>query len=398
MRPRLVKRGALAMAAIGIAGLLLTGFPRSRATADERQFFAVAAADGVRVGEFAKNAPVADQVLDFGIPSAQASLDPLASTGYAAYPYPGDTALAGPGLGRGALQGSPFNLPPSVTNNIPDYGLIAASNYPAKPEASVGQDPFALKAQSSENSSQSSATSGIASGDQAHFGYLAATATSTHDPSGGEAKAVGESTVESIDIQGVLRIGRVHARASATGPADGPAAIASEFQAEGVTIAGQAVALTDKGFPDTSPLTQALKQAGITVLPVAKTQDADGVVSAGLIIQVPHTFPGSPQPSVGGETVSASPETSESAAPVSAPSSADLSASAPSSATPAPSTAGTTRGATPSSNGQLVPVSASGTTLSATTLFYLVLALGGLSAFAGVQLIRFFAVRLAWNS
>src|SRR5437016_3704829 len=64
----------------------------------------------------------------------------------------------------------------------------------------------------------------------------------------GKLTSIAESTTEAFEVVGVLRLGRVHAKATAVGHGDGPADVTSELEVGDATVAGQTVGITDAGI------------------------------------------------------------------------------------------------------------------------------------------------------
>jgi hypothetical protein len=125
----------------------------------------------------------------------------------------------------------------------------------------------------------------------------------SRDAASGVVTAVATGTADIVNIGGVLRIGQVDAKAKVIrGPGAEPAREAS-FVINGVTIAGQTVGFSEKGFtfggtntpiPQGNPLLEALAQAKITVQYLSRVDNPDGVVSPGLVIRQEQATPGGP--------------------------------------------------------------------------------------------------------
>ena len=136
---------------LSVAGALLVAGPVAasvRPAAGEGRFSgtfsALAAADGVRVTLFQPGVTLTKTLVDLGGPAAQAALNSLGeSRAFASFPYPGDTAVAAPGLLRGA-----GNIP------APAYPLYVASDNPAVPRQEAGDGPYALRAESTDSASK----------------------------------------------------------------------------------------------------------------------------------------------------------------------------------------------------------------------------------------------------
>jgi hypothetical protein len=238
-----------------------------------------------------------DTFVDGGGPVSQSVIDGLGNShAFASLPYPGDLAITGPGLLAG-LTGLP---------SPPPYPFYVSSSHPTAPEGKVAQPGYELKANSTEAKSLASTLTGGGQGDGpsgSSIGKTVTTAETTRDGTSGAVTAVATGTADVINIGGVLRIGQVDAKAKVVrSPGTDPTREAS-FVINGVTIAGQSVGFSEKGFtfagtnvpiPAGNPLTETLKQAKINVEYLAKTDNPDGVVSPGLVIRQEQATPGGP--------------------------------------------------------------------------------------------------------
>src|SRR5206468_750212 len=159
------RRAAVAGGALALVVLVGTAGPARSDTT----FSGLAAADGVRVTISDPAVVPTGAELGLSGPSAQALVDSLGnSQAYAALPYPGDLAVAAPGLLRG--QGA---------SGVPEYPAYAASNRQGQPSADVTTPAgYALHATSDATSSKASAAGG-ATGDPAHAGATTTTASVT---------------------------------------------------------------------------------------------------------------------------------------------------------------------------------------------------------------------------
>jgi hypothetical protein len=401
------------------------GWQAAGAAPEAGAYDAVARADAFRVGVTTTEFLVAD-IVDASGPTAQAEVDSLGkSVGFAALPYPGDTATTAPGLVASVVLPQ-VGLPPPT---LPRYPLATSSQYPGQPTASVNQPPVGLNAQSSASSSTAhSAASGAASGGNT-VAKAAADATSKVDDAG-KIIADASATLESVTIAGVLRIGAVTATANVTRAVDGALVAGSSFNADGMTVAGVPVDLTDHGLvlagstvpiPPSSSVAQALKAAGIQMGYLAPTTSPGSVRSAGLMVSaaqqaptgnkfvVTYTF-GVADASVS-SNVSGGPASSTDAGAAGD----NVPASSPIALSPAPHGA---LGATPVAVAPSGPSSSGGlrqtvapptdlqtarrsvapvSTVSALSI-YVVLVVGATVALSSSLLLRYFAIRLAWTS
>jgi hypothetical protein len=375
-----------------------------------------AAADGVRTGVQLAGFLVVSDIVDAGGPATQAVVNSFGdSKAYAAFPYPGEIVLTAHGLSQGAA---------------PNYPLIAQSN-PTRPTDDVTQGPYSLHAQSADESSKAVAQAAAGGGSLA-VATGRSTAEVVHDPDAGTVTADAESTLEGVSIAGVLRIGRMHSYAQVVSTPGEPAKRAADTEAADVEVAGQQVALTDKGLvlagtdvplPPDSTANAALSAAGITVRYLRPSGKGSSLVAPGFSISVVQDVPGvgratvtyvlgqaavtaqaagadltgltgsGPAVTVPGGTTPASggSTTGGTSGPVAAPSGADLTTGGGSPAS-APVTA-SEPGAAPQVAGAYQPAAATASTAS----LYLVLAIGAVVMAGAAQLFRLLAVRLTWT-
>jgi hypothetical protein len=411
-----------ALATVAAAGLAMTAalpvLAGTASAAGSPGYLGVAAADGVRVGVIVEHFLVVSNIVDAGGPSAQALVNGFGdSTAYAAYPYPGEIVLTAHGLSQGAA---------------PEYPLIAQSSYPTRQTAAVGQGPYAAKATSGEETS-SATSSASGDGGTVVAGRTRATASTTHDPTSGAVTSEAETTLEGLSFAGVLSFGRVHSHVRVTASPGAKPVRTSDTEVGDVTVAGQQVALTDKGLvlagstaplPPDSTASAALSAAGITVHYLAGYSVGSTATAPGIAVSVVQDVPGagrttvtytvgqvsatarpvvpaagdgaipaigSPerpqlplQPASGGGavlpgSVDVAPVSPPGAAPVAAPPAA-APISAPVASAPAPRTRGIGFSTGPSS-----------------VSLYAVVAVGAVVMAGAAQLFRLLAVRLAWS-
>lgn len=293
-------RGTLQAASFACVVVLLVGWAlagagavRAGAEGEAVSYEAGAAAEGVRFSWSAPGFAVVDTFVDGGGPVAQTIIDGLGnSRGFASSPYPGDLAISGPGLLAG-LTGLP---------SPPPYPFYVDSSYPTKEEAKFAQPGYELLAKSTEQSSESTATTGGVSGESG-VGVTKVRAFSSRDPATGAVSAEASGTADIINIGGVLRIANASAMAKVTRAPGAEPTRESAFSIGAVTISGQTVGISDKGFtlgpnntpiPPDNPLAAALEQAKISVRYLYAQDNPDGVVSPGLVITHEAQIPGGP--------------------------------------------------------------------------------------------------------
>jgi hypothetical protein len=247
-----------------------------------------ASASGVHVIVAMPNFVVVDRFIDGGGPTAQANLSALEGpSSYAAQPYPGDIAIAFPGLLK--VVGFPLDVPP-----YPFY--VNASG--TKPEGKLSQPGYELSATAAPTDAAASARSGQAS-DQAVVGHAVSTARTWLDGATYRAEAVSSGDLFQL---GPLRLAGMRAKATASVPAAGGTTtlgshlevtaasvkdVPVTFSPEGVKLAGSNVPL-----PKDNPITKGLSEAGLSVEYLSASTTQDTVVSPGLRIRATQTFPG----------------------------------------------------------------------------------------------------------
>jgi len=300
-RPRTRDTRALRLAAAsGLLGVVVLGVSANVAESAEApgpasSYEGVASAEGFRVTVGAPGFAAVDTFVDGGGPVSQSVIDGLGnSRAFASLPYPGDLAITGPGLVAG-LTGLP---------SPPAYPFYVSSSHPTTPEAKVAQPGYELSATSGEQSSKGSTVTGGGSADgKSSIGKTVTVADAGRDAASATVTAAATGTADLIDIGGVLRIAQVDALAKVTRSPGAEPAREATFTVNGVTIAGQAVGFSEKGFtlagtntplPKDNPLLQALAQAKITVQYLARVDNPDGVVSPGLVIRQEQATPGGP--------------------------------------------------------------------------------------------------------
>ena len=284
-------RGFLLAATVAstAGGVIAVAGPQTAGADDSGAFSAIASASSFRVRFGSPGRFAVDYYVDAASPVSQAVVNGLGvSSAFASAPYPGETVVAGRGTFAGVT-----GLP-----NPGNYPFFVATSYPSKTDNSAGVAGYGLKAHSEETSSTATADSGGWAGDNA---LLAGRATSnaSRDDSG-TVKATSQSDSKAITIGDVLRIANATATASVVRAPGSESVRTADFSATGVSIAGQAVGLSEKGFtvagtniplPDSSPLRAALSERGISVTYLNRIETPDGVTSPGFMISQTGTPP-----------------------------------------------------------------------------------------------------------
>ena len=265
--------------------VVAVGLSMPRTVGAVTTFEAVAAADGIRVGMRVPNAPVTDQPVDSGGPTAQAILNSAGvSRAFASHPYPGEAVVTGPGTVAGFTDGQV---------SPPAYPFAVVSDHPTVPEQSNQQGPYTLKASSGERRSESEARIG------AESGPLVTSQAVVELDDGGGATSLATSDVSSLAV-GEVRLGRILSTARVVQTADGTLTRSSDLQVTGFSVAGTAVGIGPAGLtlpggsvplPPADPVRQALAASGITITYLAPQPQPTGVVAAGVAISAPVQMP-----------------------------------------------------------------------------------------------------------
>ncbi len=273
-----MRRGLWFGAPVLLAGLVVGPLGLSSAQGADGfagTFGAVASADAVRVTWIVPHAPASDTVLDFGGPSAQATLDSIGgSQAFASFPYPGENAVTAPALIAGASGGQ---------INLPSYPFWVGSTYPVTPKAESGGGPYAIKAESTDTSSTSSASVGLDSSGQAALGLAKSQASTVAAPDGVTSQASSEITAFAV---GPLKIGQVISSAKAVF-ANGTVTRDAATKVNGAMVGETPVAFTEKGLvigsspvpADPKPIVDALAAAKIGVEFMPRQDTETGVVA-----------------------------------------------------------------------------------------------------------------------
>src|SRR5262245_25048950 len=140
-------------AATVAAGLPLVAFVAMAPAESSSSFSGVASADGLRITTSAPGFLVVEDFIDAGGPTAQAAVsDVEGNRGFASVPYPGELAIAGPGL---------FAI--ATGQQFPGhYPFYVASANPTTPKNEYSVPGLTMQTQSDASSSSSQAWFGPA--------------------------------------------------------------------------------------------------------------------------------------------------------------------------------------------------------------------------------------------
>jgi hypothetical protein len=262
-------------------------------------FSGSAAAVGVRVTVNIPGAPLTDVPFDGGGPTAQVAADSIgASTGYAAFPDPGQFVLTVPGLVVGILASGAAGLPPVKIPSLPNYPFSVASDASGAPDASAGNGPYQISATSQTASSKASATAGLNTGLTGNAALVTSNASLTPTTGGGVvAKAV--SDLQGLSI-GPLTLGEVKSTATETIDSTGTITPSSSLEISGLRIGGIPIGITPQGLsaggltiplPINSTLNSLLKASGIKMEVLTAQQFPGKVLAPALQITFPFAMP-----------------------------------------------------------------------------------------------------------
>lgn len=282
-----------------LASLLGLGASRSAALDAPPPFSATASADGVRQVVTIPGAPVTSTPIDAGGPTAQAAFSTFGSSqGYAALPDPGDLVVTAPGLVTGLLSSGAAGLPPLNLPTLPKYPLFVESSMPLTPTASSGAGPYMLRATSSDAGTDAQATGGFQVPPAGNAALT--TSNASISQSGPTARATATSDTQGVTV-GPLTIGEITATATMELASDGTVNPSESLEVAGMKIGGVAIDLTPSGLNLGGPVIPValqafvdplLKAAGVTLRIQPAQTTTDGVIAPALVITTPVQVPG----------------------------------------------------------------------------------------------------------
>jgi hypothetical protein len=432
--------GLGAVSLVALVLFVLASSSGAAPTTPSQAFTASSSASGVLVDLTIPGAPLDDNPVNGGGPTAQVMVNTIGtSTGYAAFPDPGPLVVSIPGLIAGLLGLGLAGLPPIPIPSLPAYPFDVNSDANSNPDATLGSGPYRLSAHSTATSSNAAASAGLQTGLSGNASLTTSTASVTTTSSGSVVDTA-TSDLQALSI-GPLVIGEIKSTATETLTSDGSISPSTNISIGGLQIGGIPIALNTQGLvspgptealPINSTLASLLGASGIRVTLVAAQKFANTVESPAVVITVPFnskglvgTGSGTLVVTIGAASAtmagSATPAASSGSGTVSGPlvSGSDGSSSGLSSiggtGTGLNSVGGDVPSGTPSGlTGSAASSPASpGTTgsnstqvLGATQLvgvfdvksLYLLLAICGIAAWGLVQMIRRLGVRRPWTS
>ena len=283
-----------ALVGIGVAGMALP----SSATAELPGFRAVAVAEGGRMTFSVPGFAVVEDIIDGGGPVSQAAVDGQGASGFASLPYPGETALAFPGL-FAAVAGQP--LPAG-------YPFFVSASHPTTPEQQL-KDPsgtYDLTAKAGAGTASGLAQLRGHGGEGQNSGSGGTRATTSVQVEGDTVNVVADTVNEALNIgAGALRIASVRSRSVTTYRAgeqdpttktelfiDGGSAGDTKFSfgPGGFSVAGTAVPIpAGQGLEQ---LNQALAPAGVSIRFVEAEKLVGGASAGAFEVTVKEKSPG----------------------------------------------------------------------------------------------------------
>lgn len=275
------------------SSLLPTSAGAVDAPAEVRSLVAGASAQGMRMGYSVPDQFAVSQFIDGGGPVAQVSIDSTGKAiGFGSLPYPGENAVAAPGL-LTLATGAP----------VPPYPFYAEASHPVTPTSEV-KDPsgaYTLSAKAEQQKAEGLAAVNFG-GAEKPVARVVSSASGSIDSAGAKVTAV--SIGEGFRFgDGLLTIASGTSR-SVTTYAAGAAKpqSASELVIVGAKVGDQAVTIGPEGvrplgqtinFPGgADQLNQALGAAGITVRTLSLQKGDGGATTEALQVIVKHPIPG----------------------------------------------------------------------------------------------------------
>ena len=263
------------------------------APVEARSLVAGASAQGMRMGYSVPDQFAVSQFIDGGGPVAQVAVDSTGKAiGFGSLPYPGENAVAAPGV-LTLASGVPF----------PPYPFYAEASYPVTPSAEV-KDPggaYNLSAKAQQQKAEGLAAVNFG-GAEKPVARVVSTASGSIDVAGAKVTAV--SIGEGFRFGDGLRTIASGTSRSVTTYAPGAAKpeTTSELEIVGAKVADQAVTIGPDGvhsfgasfkYPGgADQLNQALSAAGISVRTLSLQKGEGGGTSDALQVTVKHPIPG----------------------------------------------------------------------------------------------------------
>lgn len=271
-------KSRIGVAAVAV-GLPLMAFAAMAPADSSTSFSGIASADAVRFTTSAPGFLVVEDFVDGGGPTAQAAVsDVEGNRSFASVPYPGELAIAGPGL---------FAI--ATGQQFPGhYPFYVASAHPTKPTNDYEAPGLSMKTASDATSSQAAARFGP--NDEGDGGGARSVAKVAKDATGITSEATGVAhafKAGPVEILGFTSTAKVHRGAT------GEPERSSSMQFSAMKVADTAVGVRDGQFvvagstvplDGFAPVQKALADAGVTVELVEATKTDDGVVSPGIQI------------------------------------------------------------------------------------------------------------------
>ena len=221
----------------GPAAALATG-GSAGAEGAVRSVVAKASAQGVRAVYTIPDYVVVSQIFDGGGPVTQAEADSTGrATSFAALPYPGENAIAAPGV-----------LSVAFGRSVPlAYPFYVSADHPTVPAAELTEPSGSYKLVATAEDGATTATGSLQGPTAAAAGARSTSSALLDD--GGVVRTVAESVATGISLgDGVLRIASVTTRSETVlGPDDPKPVTTTSLVIEGASVAGHAVTIDAEG-------------------------------------------------------------------------------------------------------------------------------------------------------
>jgi len=265
------------VAAVAV-GLPVVAFVAMAPADSSSSFSGVASADGIRVTTSAPGFLVVEDFVDAGGPTAQAAVsDVEGNRGFASVPYPGELAIAGPGL---------FAI--ATGQQFPGhYPFYVASAHPTTPKNEYDVPGLKMETASDATSSTAEATFGPPEGTP---GGAKSKASVVHGAEGMTSEATGSADLLKV---GPVEVAGFTSKAKVTRAAGGEPQRSSSMEFSAMKVGDTPVGVRDGQFvvagttvplSGFAPAQKALADAGVSVEFVQATKTDDGVVAPGIQI------------------------------------------------------------------------------------------------------------------
>ena len=223
---------------------------------------------------------IIENLVNGGGPTAQAGLDSLgSSTGFASFPYPGDLAVAAPGLAS-TLSGKP----------VPTYPFVVTSQYPSAQEVSLDQPGYHLDSTATETEARSNAQAGarLAPSPDESGTFAAASVVRNLENFTSLAESRLNTQIGTVAINGAI------SRAEVVVDNSGKVTQSSDFRISSLSVNGVGVAVSQDGVQlvgSPLPAQKSMTLGATTITYVEAVSTKDSVLAPGVQITTPLEIP-----------------------------------------------------------------------------------------------------------